>query len=1073
MREPVNRSADAGGRRLAAFSIRKPVTICMIFVTIVLLGLISLAKIPLLLVPKLNAPVLFVWAAYPNATPEQILESITKPLEEALATIPGVKRMSSSTGGDSVQIEIFCGMAADVDILRAEIREKIDRIRGDLPSDLRSIFVRNFNTEEIPIVEGSISAKRDLRADYDFLDAKIQKPLERIRGVGNVEFYGTDRKQVDIYLRLDDIKRYRIDVGGLFRSLDSANLNVSLGQVEDGGMRYAAVAKGSMTSLQALRNFPVNARGLVLSDIADIRYDERDREYGRHLNGEFAVGFWVQRTSEANTVDTVNEIMALAEEWKNDPALEGLEILWWHNAGEEIYKGLTELLKAGVIGSALSVVVLFLFLRRLNASFAVGLAIPFSIVAAVGFLYMSGRTLNTLSMMGLMLAAGMLVDNAVVVLESIFQKLERGEARREAAAFGAGEVTMAVIAATATSMIIFVPLLFDSESQISIMLGHVGISIIFALCCSLFISLTLIPLALARFLDIDVKRRSRFEAALADALAAPVRLAAGIFRGGARGEREQTNLTRKYIAWVSWHLRWPKLTGLLMTPAVVAGAAYLLVEVVPDTTPDAQELSELRINYDFSENYHYAKIEADYVRPVEAFLLGNRDAFKIKSTMTTYSNNEASTRVYFDKNAISSAEMPEIRKKIDEGLPVIPGAEIKPGRQEGAQSESWVGANIYGDEPAVLRRLAAEARKKLMEQEHFGDVFAGLEDARREVQIRIKHAVARKYGISAETVGQVLGITVRAARMRGFRTTEGETEMWVGLHPADMQSIEDLKSVIVGGGPNGEQIALEQVADFSMRKTPGRIRREDRRTFTYVQAAFTGEKSDEGRKAMQEVLDSLAYPPGYGWTYNFWTQQGDQEEAQFAFNLMLSLVMVYFVMAALFESVFHPFAIMFSMPFAVVGVALFLLATGTPFNAMAWVGMIVLVGIVVNNGIVLIDHINNLRRAGLERREAILRGCAERLRPIAMTAATTIVGLIPLAWGNGGLFEMRYFPLARTVMGGLMASTLLTLVVLPTYYLLLDNFSRWILLVWYGSDPDRDAVRPTRQQRPPIAARPA
>ena len=1054
----VNQGADAGGRRLAAFSIRKPVTICMIFVTIVLMGLISLSKIPLLLIPRLDAPILFVWASYPNATPEQILESITKPLEEVLATIPGVKRMSSRTGEDAVQIEIFCGMSADVEILRAEIREKIDRIRGDLPSDLRLIHVRNFNTDEIPIVEGSISAKRDLRADYEFLDAKIQKPLERIRGVGNVEFYGTDRKQVDIYLRLDDLKRYGIDVGRLFRALDSSNLNVSLGQVEDGGMRYAAVAKGSMTSLDDLRNFPVNSRGLVLSDIADIRYDERDRDYGRHLNGEFAVGFWVQRTSEANTVDTVDEIMALAEEWKNDPTLEGFEVMWWHNAGDEIYKGLVELLKAGVIGAALSVLVLFLFLRRLNASLSIGLAIPFSIVAAIGFLYMNGQTLNTLSMMGLMLATGMLVDNAVVVLESIFQKLERGDARKDAAVIGAGEVTMAVIAATATSMIIFVPLLFDSESQLSIMLGHVGLSIIFALSCSLFISLTLIPLALARFLDIDVKRRSRFEAALANTLLAPARWAAKIVRGSNPGGRGSTSLTEKYLAWVGWHLRWPKLTGLLMAPAMLAGAVYLLIEVVPDTTPDARELSELRINYDFSENYHYAKIEADYVRPIEAFLLANQDEFKIKSTMTTYSNNSASTRVYFDKNVISATEMPAIRKKIDEGLPVIPGAEIKPGRQEGAQSESWVSANIYGDDPAVLRGLAAEARQKLMEREQFGDVFAGLEDARREVQIRIKREVARKYDISAETVGQVLGMTVRARRMRGFRTADGETEMWVGLHPADMQSIEDLKSVIVGGGPNGEQIALEQVADFRLEKVSGGILREDRRTYTYVQAAFIGRKIDEGREAMQEVLDSLSYPPGYGWTYSFWTQQNDQEEAQFAFNLMLSLVMVYFVMAALFESIFHPFAIMFSMPFAVVGVALFLLATGTPFNAMAWVGMIVLVGIVVNNGIVLIDHINNLRRAGLERREAILRGCAERLRPIAMTAATTIVGLIPLAWGSGGLFEMRYFPLARTVMGGLMASTLLTLVVLPTYYVLLDNCSRWILLVWYGSDPDRAAA---------------
>ena len=1058
MSERHSQTAGSGGRKLAAFSIRKPVTICMIFVTIVLLGTISLTKIPLMLIPSFDAPVLYVYTNYGNATPEQILESRTKPLEEVLATIPGVKRMSSYTGEDFVRIEIFCGMAADVALLRAEIREKIDRIRADLPDDLRQIQVRNFNTDEIPIIEGSISAKRDLRSNYDFLDAKIKKPLERIRGVGNVEFYGASRKQVDIYLRIDALKRYKVDVGRLFRTLDSSNLNISLGQVEDAGMRYAAIAKGTMASLEDLRNFPVNERGLVLSDVADIRYDERDRDYGRHLNGEFAIGFWVQKTSEANTVDTVNEIMALAETWNDDPALEGLEVMWWHNAGDEIYKGLVELLKAGLIGSILSVLVLFLFLGRLDASLVIGLAIPFSIVAAIGFLFVNGRTLNTLSLMGLMLAAGMLVDNAVVVLESIFQRLEQGEARREASVIGAGEVTMAVIAATATSMIIFVPLLFDSESQLSIMLGHVGLSIIFALSCSLFISLTLIPLALSRYLNIDVTKHSRFETGLMNVLLAPSRFLVKLVREKDVDDRPRATFTDKYLAWVGWHLRWPKLTGLIVVPMILAGAVFVLQEVVPDTSPDAQELSELQVNYEFSENFHYAKIEHDYVRPVEAFLAANQEDFKIKSTMTDYGNNRASTRVYFDKNVISAEEMPAIREKIDAGLPVIPGAEIKPGRQAGAQSETWVSANIFGDNPMVLGGLAAEAKKKLQGMDDFGDVYAGIESPRREVQIRMKRAVAGKYNISAETVGQVLGMTVRARQMRGFRTPDGETEMWVGLHPADMQSIEDLKSVVVGGSPDGEQITLEQVAEFSLEKVPGRIRREDRRTFTSVNGAFTGQKKEEGREAMKEVLDSLTYPPGYGWSYGFWTQQQDEDAEQFFFNLALSMVMVYFVMAALFESVFHPFAIMLSMPFAVVGIAGFLLVTGTPFNMMAWVGVIVLVGIVVNNGIVLIDHINNLRRAGLDRHEAILRGCAERLRPIAMTAATTIVGLIPLAWGSGGLFDMKYFPLARTVIGGLMASTLLTLVVLPTYYMLLDNFSRWILLVWYGSDPDRASV---------------
>ncbi len=266
-------------------------------------------------------------------------------------------------------------------------------------------------------------------------------------------------------------------------------------------------------------------------------------------------------------------------------------------------------------------------------------------------------------------------------------------------------------------------------------------------------------------------------------------------------------------------------------------------------------------------------------------------------------------------------------------------------------------------------------------------------------------------------------------------------------------------NLLVGAGPGGEEILLSQVADFGIVKTPARLQREDRRTYTRVSAFYTGEKREAGREAIRKVMESLSYPQGYGWSFGFWTLREDQDNQAFVFNLLLALFMVYFVMASLFESLAHPLAIILSLPFAAVGVAWFLLLTGTPFNIMAMIGMLVLIGVVVNNGIVLVDHINNLRRGGRPRQQAILEGCRERLRPILMTAATTIVGLIPLAWGDSGLFDMKYFPMARTVMGGLMASTALTLIVLPTYYTLFDDLAIWLKRTWFASDPSR--LKPT------------
>ena len=1023
----------------------------MVFLSIVVMGSIAVLRIPLMLMPRLDAPVMFVGASYFNATPDQVLESITKPIEEALATVPGVQRMSSTSSPNGVRIQIWCGMGADTSMIRSDMRDKIDQIRDDLPDDLRQIDIRNFSTDEIPILEGTLTADRDLRTDYDFLNARVKKPLERIHGVGNVELWGTDRKQIDIYLRIDDIKRYGVDVGSLYRSLDGSAVNLSLGRISDGGQRFTAVAKGAIESIDQIAEYPIGQNSLVLGDVADVVYNQRPRNSGRHHNGNYAVGLAIQKTSEANTVEVVDQVLAEFDRWESDPSMAGLSVRWWHNSGEEIKKGLSELLAAGSLGAALAILVLFVFLRRLDASLAISFAIPFSVLTAVGLLYFSGGTLNLLSMMGLMLAAGMLVDNAVVVLESIFRRLERGDEPAQAARLGAGEVTLAVIAATSTTMIIFVPLLFDSESQISIMLSHVGISIIFALLCSLFISLTLIPMVAAKVLRHRRSRRSRLAEAKRRPWDPPTQRA---IASVPPEWRSPSSLMKRYLGLVGWHLDRRYLVGLVVVPAVLGAASWALVEIVPDNSPDAQAISALRIEYEFSENYHYAKIERDFVNPVEDYLHANADRFKLKSTSSAYSNNQAWTRAYLDPDKVTTDEIPGIRVALNDSLPVIPGARIELGK-EGGGDRNWISANLYGDDPSVLRQLAQQAREALLATNGITEVYTDSTGTRDEIRVRMRRDLARKHDISPQTVAQVLGITVRSQRMRNFRTPDGEVELWVGLDPADMQSVEDLKSVVVGSGQSGEPVLLGNVADLRLGAVPGNVNRENRRLYTEINAVYQGDRMEDGRTAVEEVLNGLPLQAGYNWTFGFWTRQMSADVQHFGFNLVLAFIMVYFVMAALFESVLHPFAIMLSLPFSVVGIVLLLLVTGTPFTVMAQVGLIILIGIVVNNGIVLINHVNNLRRDGLARREAILHGCRERLRPICMTAATTVVGLLPLALGDARLMDMNYFPLARTLIGGLMASTALTLLVLPTYYVILDDLGQWFRRIWFTSGADR------------------
>lgn len=1030
------------GLRLAQFSIHHPVTVCMIFACLMVLGAVSIAKIPLVMTPDISFPFIGVNVPYPNATPAQVQESIVKPIEEALSTVPRVQRLSARAGDNSAWIDMQFDWGQDVDWLRSQVREKIDQIRNELPEDVDRVFVRNWGTNDFPILQGQVFSSLDLRNAYDLLDSKIKRPLERLPGIAEVELWGAQRKEIDIYLRLDDIKRYRVDAAELFRRLDSANLNMSLGRITDGELRYSTITQGAMTSLDAIRDFPINGRGLRLGEIADIEYDNPATNSGRHLNGKYTVGFGVRKTSDANTVETVKRVKEELAELNHDPSMKGLQTDVWFDAGREILKSLTGLLQAGTVGALLAVLVLYLFLRRIGATLAIGFAIPFSMIATVGFLYLLGKTLNVLSMMGLMLASGMLVDNAVVVLESIYQHLEKGKDRVAAAFIGTKEVITAVIAATLTSVIIFVPLVFGKKTNYSIWLADTGTSIIIALLCSLFISLTLIPLAVAKFLRLDAAKK------------AP---------GGGRLARlvpwSGRTVTERYLQLVSWTVRRRFVTGFLIVPAIFA-ASMMFFKKVPDNSPEAQDLQDLSIQYEFTENYHYAKIEQDYVSPVEKFLLANKDRFKIKNVFSWYGNNEANTRVDFDKDRITLEELKGIRQELAKGLPVIPGADIKLGRQEGAENQNWIGVNIYGEDSATLNALAREAKRKLRGRKGFNEIHTDLERGREEVQIRLNRSLAKKYNVSAQSLAGILGITVRGREVRGYRTPEGEVEIWVRLRAGDREDLDDLKSVIVGSGPDGQEILLSQVAQFNTVKTPGVIQREDRKTYTWMWVVYTGDKKEEGKQQVTEVMKSLDYPPGYGWSFGFWTKRQEQEDNDFFFNLLLALFMVYFVMASLFESVAHPFAIMLSLPFAMVGVAWTLYLTGTPFNIMSKIGLMVLLGVVVNNGIVLLDHVNNLRRAGMSRPEAILAACRERFRPILMTASTTIVGLIPLALGTSGVFELRYFPLARTVMGGLASSTVLTLIILPTYYILFDDLSAWLKTTWAASAPRRPAETP-------------
>jgi HAE1 family hydrophobic/amphiphilic exporter-1 len=792
-----------------------------------------------------------------------------------------------------------------------------------------------------------------------------------------------------------------------------------------GGLRYTARALGSFESLEAIGNLPINESGLRLSEIAEITYGEPLLTYGQHLDREYAVALSVFKKSTANTVEVVRAVMkVIHEDIDADPLLQGMNVLVFQDQADAITSSITGLQRSGVVGALLAILVLYFFLRRLDSTLIVSFSIPFSLLAACGVLYFLGKNLNILSMMGLMLGVGMLVDNAIVVLESIDRR-HRDEADPNRAALqGAQSVMVAVTSATLTTLIVFLPIIVGTQSRLTTWLGEVGITISIALICSLFSSLTLIPLMSARIL-----RRRR---------TAP--------------NRQITWLENRYVSLLAWTLRhkW-RMAGLIVA-ALVLGILPLMTGLVETGFLSGTRNRFLFLDYTFSDFVYKSDAERA-VNRIEEYLFANKERFLIDTVFSWYAENKAETIVTLSKQNLNDREMKELRKTIRADLPEVPGARtyFYEDADDGGDS-TYFAVKFFGQDSGVLGDLAEEAERRLATIGGVEDISTSLRDGRNEIQVVIDRDKALRRGLTAEDVSDIFQFTLGGMRLRRFNTGSREVETWLALRMEDRQNLDDLRKLQIGM-PDGRPILLSDIASFQVIRRAQEISREDRKVRAAVNATYEGKDWPETRKEIEGLMNAFDLPPGYSWSWNDRILEQSRDNQQMLINFGLAFLLVYIVMAALFESLAQPFAILFSIPFALPGVTWLLAATRTPFNIMAWIGFIILVGIVVNNGIVLLDHLNQLRQAGLRREEAILQAGRDRLRPILMTASTTTIGLIPLAIGGSGVGEAYYYPMARTIIGGLLSSTVLTLVILPYIDVGVEAVAGWIRRVWISSRP--------------------
>lgn len=1002
----------AAGASLASFALRRPVTISMIFFTMLMMGIGASRLLPLEKFPGIDFPQLFIQIPYQDATPAEVEKMITKPVEEALATMAGIKRLRSVSNENSAEIQLQFAWEENIKAKSIEAREKIDAIRHLLPDDVERVMVFKFNLADLPVFQLRLSSDRDISNAYELLDRNLKMPIERLQGVSRVELYGVQKKQISIRLDPDKVAALHVDTNQLVNTLRQANFSMTAGQFFDLGQKITVNPEGEFRSKDDIANLQIT-RNVRLSDIAEIKFETPEAQEGRHLDKTHAIGLNIFRESGANLVDVSEAVLSEIENAKTNTAFNGINVFIMQDEATSVSTSLQDLINSGLIGAALSIIVLYLFLRNIATTLVVVLSVPFAICITLACMYFMGYTLNILSLMGLMLAVGMLVDNAVVVTESIFQEREKTDDVMHATKKGVGLVSLAVIAGTLTTAIVFLPNIVGVKEELTVFLEHVAISICISLFASLLLAQTLIPL-----LSTKLKIKPKSETVVKSGKAA--------------------KLSQKYANVLRWTIANQGKTALI---AVV----ILISTVIPMNNLNSDQdnngnQGRVWLNYDIQGNYNLDEVEKT-VNKMEDYLYANQERFHIKQVYTYFTAGFAVSGITLE----DELPMPiaELKKQITEGFPLF--ARAKPSFQWDQGEDGGVRISLFGPASENLIEIADQLVPVLASIEGFADVKTDIEGQKYELQLRIDREKAFRFGLNTNEIANVVATALRGTNLRTFRNDiDGEIDIRLLYDQSLQDSIDSLRNLTVFR--NEEQnVTLDMVADVSILPRMSQIRRNARQTSLGIGANLEDDLTiDEAKERIENVMQNIELPNGYSWSLQGGFQRQDEDESIMMTNMILALIMIYIVMAALFESLLLPTAVLTSLIFSFTGIFWAFLVTGNPMTVMGMIGMLILMGIVVNNGIVLVDRINQLANTGMSVPDAIVEGCLTRVRPILMTVSTTVLGLLPLALGDVSIGGdgPPYAPMAIAIIGGLIFSTMTSLFLVPLSYLLLLKLRR-------------------------------
>ena len=1053
---------------LAGRAIARPVTVCMVTIAAMLFGSISLDRLGLTLLPELTYPTLTIRTEFDGAAPAEVEEQVTRRIEQRVGVVNGVRKMHSISAAGQSDVILEFRWGADMDMASIEVREKLDLVR--LPIELDKPALLRLNPNLDPIYRFSLTLETADAASVDALqslrryaDEFLKRKLDAVPGVAATIVAGGFEDEVAVFVDQSKLAQLDLTVAELGQKLQATNVNLSGGTLEDGAQEYLVRTLNQFDTIEDIRSTIIFQRGgqiIRLGDVAEVKEGQKDRDAIMRVNGLQAIEVSLYKEGDGNTVEVAANIRAEIERLTKNLG-EGMVLTPIYDQSEFIESAISEVQLAAFQGAGLAVLVLFLFLKQIRVTLIIAVTVPASVMMTFAMMRLFDISLNVMSLGGIALAVGMLMDNAIVVLENIARRREQGESLRQASETGGAEVSGAVLASTMTTIAVFLPLAFV-EGIAGQLFKDQALTVTFALLASLILAVTLIPMLSAL--------GAQSEAAVAPSVAvkpAQRQIVRRIFGRFLRGVYGVLGLALSALRMI---LR-PVMLGFdLLYAAVAQGYAQLLVRALqsPVTTIlisvvllVSSGLLLNRLALELIPNISQGEFQVSLELPpgtriestdalIEKVQQGLQDA---ESVARTYS--VAGTGGRMDASAVSGGEnlgritvvlapdesgtkearvMQQVRRVLDDE----PALKYSLERPQFFTFSTPLEIEVTGTDLDGIQSVAESLVSLMTRSGSFSDIESSILSGYPELQIEFDQDRIAALGLTVPQVAARVVDKVKGNVPTEFTFQDKKIDIRLRVDEGARDSKADIENLIVNP-ESSEQVRLKTVAKIFEAVGPADIQRLGQQRVGIVRANPIGADLAEGAAIVEQLLDEIPHPLGIKSHVGGQSEEMAASFNSLAFALLLALILVYLVMASLFESLLHPFVIMFTIPLAGIGAVLALVLTNTPVSVVVFIGGILLVGIVVNNAIVLVDRVNQFRRqSGYTKLDALVAGTNERLRPIMMTTLTTVLGLLPMALGFGEAAELRT-PMAVTVIGGLMMSTLLTLVVIPVVYLVLDR----------------------------------